>query len=121
MTGTEESKTHGIQMGITPNGVNYGIIDHTVRFMSKSRVCINCGKQLRTKQRALAIITNCPQTLPRDDIPGNLFIHAKCLGDIDEATIGKKIDDVVKEYQIVKDFIKIYGSKWGIKIFMYGD
>jgi hypothetical protein len=117
----EEQKERGIPMGVTPNGVNYGILDHVVRFESVSRVCLHCGKKLKRGQRALGIITNCPQNQPYKNFPGNFFLHADCLGDLQETTINQKIDDVVNEYQTVKDIIEVYGKKWGIKIFRYGE
>jgi hypothetical protein len=116
----EEQTERGIPMGITQSGVNYGIIDHVVRFESVSRVCLHCGKKLKKGKRVLGIITNCPQTLPHENMPGNFFLHADCVGDLEESTIGKKVDEVVQEYQTVKDFIKMYGSKWGLKCFRYG-
>lgn len=110
----------GIPIGVTPNGVNYGILDHVVKFESVNRVCLHCGKTLKKGQRALCIITNCPQTLPRENVPGNFFLHADCLGDLEESTVVKKIDEVVQEYQMIKEFIGMYGKKWGLKIFRYG-
>lgn len=123
---SEESNTMGIKMYTTPGEINYGLFDHVVTFESTRRVCVNCGTKLRRGQRAFGILTNCPQKLPHAIIPSNFFIHADCSGSvagdiIDIKSLNQKIDEIILEYRNVKDFLKKYGAKWGIKLLRYGD
>jgi hypothetical protein len=109
---------NGFKKCATPAGINYYLFDHVVNFETESRSCICCGEKLKRGDRALGIIVNCPQTVTYR-LPGNFFIHVECSGalgkkvqGINKGALGKLVDELVKEYQIMLVVVEQFGKRW---------